>query len=109
MSEALPTANDESTTCRLQNSLSLIFSFASPMFMFIFSRSSRILSIHVLCCLRLLLVPSTYPCRAIDGNLSLPILITCPSHFSLFFLILSIIVSVCPSSLLVTHLRAHET
>src|SRR5688572_26594208 len=64
------------------------------MFMFILSRSSHILSIHVFCCLPLLLVPSTYPCRAIDGNLSLPILITCPSHFSL--------VSVCPSSLLVT-------
>src|SRR5688572_21993391 len=78
------------------------------MFIFIFSRSSRILSIHVFCCLPLLLVPSTYPYKATDGNLSLPILITCPSHFSLFFLILSIIVSVCPSSLLVRIAGKHK-
>src|ERR1043165_1874982 len=95
------TADDESSTCRLHSSLSLILSFASPMFISIDSRSSLTLSIHVFCCLPLLLFPSTYPFRAIDGNLLLSILTTYPSHFSLFFLILSMSVSSCPSSFLV--------
>ena len=59
------------------------------------SRSSLILSIHLLRCLPLLLDPSTRQCMALTGNLLPSILITCPNHVSLRFLILSISVTFC--------------
>src|SRR6218665_1310127 len=56
-------------------------------------------------CLPLLLVPSTSPYSATTGSLFPSILVTCPNHVSLLFLILSTKVTCCPSSFLVTSFR----
>src|SRR3984885_4518188 len=67
--------------------------------------SSSTLSIHFFLGLPLLLKPSTSPCSTFAGILSFSILITCPYHVSLLLLILSTIVSFCPSSSRVTSFR----
>ena len=82
-------ANDESLTWHLQIVLSLILSMASLISMFCALRSSIILSIQVFLCLPRLRVPSTCPYRAAAGSLLSFILVTCPNHVSLLFLILS--------------------
>src|SRR6218665_628617 len=63
-------------------------------------RSSFTLSIHFFDCLPLLLVPSTCPYSATTGSLFPSILVTCPNHVSLLFLILSTNVTCCPMQLL---------
>src|SRR6218665_2803967 len=63
-------------------------------------RSSFTLSIHFFGCLPLLLVPSTCPYSATTGSLFPSILVTCPNHVSLLFLILSTNVTCCPMQLL---------
>src|SRR6218665_2068971 len=63
------------------------------------------LSIHFFGCLPLLLVPSTCPYSATTGSLFPSILVTCPNHVSLLFLILSTNVPCCPSSFLVISFR----
>src|SRR6218665_857117 len=68
-------------------------------------RSSFTLSIHFFSCLPLLLVPSTCPYRATTSSLFPSILVTCPNHVSLHFLILSTNVTCCSSSFLVTSFR----
>src|SRR6218665_2826551 len=68
-------------------------------------RSSFTLSIHFFGCVPLLLVPSTCPYSATTGSLFPSILVTCPNHVSLLFLILSTNVTCCPSSFLVTSFR----
>src|SRR5678816_4074917 len=73
--------------------------------MFCALRSSIILSIQVFLCLPRLRVPSTCPYRATAGSLLSFILVTCPNHVSLLFLILSTTVSLCPSSSRLTSFR----
>src|SRR6218665_2562600 len=67
--------------------------------------SSFTLSIHFFGCLPLFLVSCTYPYSATAGSLLPSILVTCPNHVSLLFLILSISVISCPSSFLVISFR----
>src|SRR6218665_4098960 len=69
--------------------------------------SSFTLSIQFFGSLPLLLVPSTCPYSATTGRPSLfpSILVTCPNHVSLLFLILSTNVTCCPSCFLVTSFR----
>src|SRR6218665_881316 len=100
-------ADDEASTRLLQILLFLLLSTASIMFIpcAVTCRSSFTLSIHFFGCLPLLLVPSTCPYSATTGSLFPSILITCPNHVSLLFLIFSTNVTCCPSSFLVTSLR----
>src|SRR6218665_2330258 len=98
-------ADDEASTKLLQILLFLLLSTASLMFIHCAVRSSFTLSIHFFDCLPLLLVPSTCPYSATTGSLFPSILVTCPNHVSLLFLILSTNVTCCPSSFLVTSFR----
>src|SRR6218665_3766471 len=98
-------ADDEASTRHLQILLFLLLSTASLMFIPCAIRSSFRLSIHFFGCLPLLLVPSTCPYSATTGSLFPSILVTCPNHVSLLFLILSTNVTCCPSSFLVTSFR----
>src|SRR6218665_3028626 len=95
---------DEKATIRPQQDFSrsfcscccptlLLCSCLVPLYIY---RSSFILSIHFFGCLPLLLVPSTCPYSATAGSLLRSILVTCPNHVSLLFLILSITVISCP-------------
>src|SRR6218665_310192 len=95
-------ADDEVSTRLLQILLFLLLSTASLMFIPCAVRSSFTLSIHFFGCLPPLLVPSTCPYSATTGSLFPSILVTCPNHVSLLFLILSTNVTCCPSSFLVT-------
>src|SRR6218665_401732 len=95
-------ADDEASTRLLQIRLFLLLSTASLMFVPCAIRSSCTLSIHFFGCLPLLLVPSTFPYSATTCSLFPSILVTCPNHVSLLFLILSTNVTCCPSSFLVT-------
>src|SRR6218665_1537003 len=52
-----------------------------------------------------LVIPSTYPYSATTGSLFPSILVTCPNHVSLLFLILSNNGTCCTSSFLVTSFR----
>src|ERR1700733_16084452 len=90
-------ADDEALTKFLQIGLSLILNKASLMSVSFARRSSNTFSIHIFFCLPLLLVPSTCPYSAIAGSLFPSILVTCPNHVSLLFLIL-IVISSFPSS-----------
>src|SRR6218665_39695 len=98
-------ADDEASTRLLQNLLFLLLSTASLMFIPCAIRSSFTLSIHFFGCLPLLLVPSTCPYSATTGSLFPSILVTCPNHVILLFLILSTNMTCCPSSFLVTSFR----
>src|SRR6218665_1174533 len=82
-------ADDEASTRLLQILLFLLLSTASLMFIPCAIRSPFTLSIHFFGCLPLLLVPSTCPYSATAGSLFPSILVTCPNHVSLLFLILS--------------------
>src|SRR6218665_1867891 len=95
----------QASTRLLQILLFLLLSTSSPMFIPCAVRSSFTLSIHFFVCLPLLLVPSTSPYSATTGSLFPSILVTCPNHVSLLFLILSTKVTCCPSSFLVTSFR----
>src|SRR6218665_2915785 len=97
--------DDEASTRLLQILLFLLLSTASLMFIPCAVRSSFTLSIHFFGCLPLLLVPSTCWYSATTSSLFPSILVTCPNHVSLLFLILSINVTCCPSSFLVTSFR----
>src|ERR1043165_1402295 len=94
-------SDDEAFTKLLQTSLFLIISPISAKSVPFSLRSSLMLSIQVFLCLPLLCSPLTCPCSAAFGSLSPPILLTCPNHLSLLFLIFSTIVSSAPSSSLV--------
>ena len=98
-------ADDEASTTLIQILLFLLLSTASLMFIPCAVRSSLTLSIHFFGCLPLLLVPSTCPYSATTGSLFPSILVTCPNHVSLLFLILSTNVTCCPSSFQVTSFR----
>src|SRR6218665_1070525 len=89
----------------LQILLFLLLSTASLIFIPCAVSSSFTLSIHFFGCLPLLLVPSTCPYSATAGSLFPFILVTCPNHVSLLFLILSISVISYFSSFLVTSFR----
>src|SRR6218665_2390459 len=95
-------ADNEASIRLLQILLFLLLFTASLMFIPCAIRSSFTLSIHFFGCLPLLLVPSTCPYSATTGSLFPSILVTCPNHVSLLFLILSINVTFVPSSFLVT-------
>src|SRR6218665_1582457 len=92
--------DDEASTRLLHILLFLLLSTASLMFIPCAIRSSFTLSIHFFGCFPLLLVPSTCPYSATTGSLFPSILVTCPNHVSLLFLILSTNVTCCPSSFL---------
>src|SRR6218665_1877043 len=77
------------STRLLQILMFLLLSTASLMFIPCAVRSSFTLSIHFFGCLPLLLVPSTCPYSATTGSLFPSILVMCPNHVSLLFLILS--------------------
>src|SRR6218665_365770 len=98
-------ADDEASIRLLQILLFLLLSTASLMFIPCAVKPSFTLSIHFFGCLPLLLVPSTCAYSATTGSLFPSILGTCPNHVSLLFLILSTIVTCCPSSFLVTLFR----
>src|SRR6218665_2443697 len=98
-------ADDEASTRLFQILLFLLLSTASLMFIPCAVRSPFTLSIHFFGCLPLLLVLSTCPYSATTGSLFSSILVTCPNHVSLLFLILSTNVTCCPSSFLVTSFR----
>src|SRR6218665_3290230 len=98
-------ANDEASTRFLQILLFLLLSTASLVFIPCAVRSSFTLSIHFFGCLPLLLVLSTCPYSATTGSLFPSILVTCPNHVGLLFLILSTNVTCCPRSFLVTSFR----
>src|SRR6218665_3045620 len=98
-------ADDEASTRLLQILLFLLLSTASLMFIPCAIRSSFTLSIHFFGCLPLFLVPSTCPYSATTGSLFPSILVACPNHVSLLFLILSTNVTCCSSSFLVTSFR----
>src|SRR6218665_2516065 len=98
-------ADDEASTKLLQILLFLLLSTASLMFIHCAVWSFFTLSIHFFGCLPLLLVPSTCPYSATAGSLFPSILVTCPNHVSLLFLILSPNVTCCPISFLVTSFR----
>jgi len=88
-------ACDEALTRSLQVDLSLALSVASRISMPCALMSCIILSIRVFVGLLLSLLPSTWLCSAIIGSLPFSILVTCPNHVSLLFLILSTIASFC--------------
>src|SRR6218665_573974 len=94
-------ADNEASTRLRQILLFLLLSTASLMFIPCAVRSSFTLSIHFFGCLPPLLVPSTCPYSATTGSLFPSILVTCPNHVSLLFLILYISVYSCPSIFLV--------
>src|SRR6218665_3429488 len=98
-------ADDEASTRLLQILLFLLLSTTSLVFILCAIRSSFTLSIHFFGCLPLLLVPYTCPYSATTGSLFPSILVTCPNHVSLLFLLLSTNVTCCPSSFLVTSFR----
>src|SRR6218665_262934 len=98
-------ADDEASTRLLQILLFLLLSTASLMFIPCAVRSSFTLSIHFFGCLPLLLVPSTCRYSVTTGSLFSSILVTCPNHVSLLFLMLSTNVTCCPNSFLVTSFR----
>src|SRR6218665_311291 len=78
-------ASDETSTRLLQILLFLLLS--TLMFIPFAARSSFTLSIHFFGCLPLHLVPSNCPYSATAGSLPPSILVMCPNHVSLLFLI----------------------
>ena len=86
-------ADDEALTRSLQVDISLALFVASRISVPSAFMSSIILSIHVFVGLPLSLLPSTWLCSTIIGSIPFFILVTCPNHVSLLFLILSTIVS----------------
>src|SRR6218665_1093974 len=59
-------------------------------------------------CLPVLFAPSTCPYSATAGGLLTSILVTCPNHASLLFLILSTSTISCPSSALVQEILLRD-
>src|SRR6218665_3718472 len=97
--------DDEASTRLLQILLFLLVFTASLMFIPCAVRSSFTLFMHIFVCFPLPFVPSTCPYSATAGSLFPSILVTCPNHVSLLFLILSTNVTCCPSSFLVASFR----